>query len=108
MDGVSAPNLAFNRTLAQQLAKYCEEDQGDWDVKLPAMLLVHRSAVHEATDFTQDRLMFGHELRLPVDLAMGRPPDMSLPTVISGYAAALQEHLVEVHRRARGKLKVVG
>ncbi|KAK8400958.1 hypothetical protein O3P69_002622 [Scylla paramamosain] len=48
------------------------------------------------------------ELRLPVDLATGQPPDMSLPTVTSGYAAALQEHLEEVHRRDRGKLKVAG
>ncbi|XP_063868206.1 uncharacterized protein LOC135104608 [Scylla paramamosain] len=71
----------FNRTLAQQLAKYCEEDQGDWDVKLPAMLMAYRSAVHEVTGFTPAHLMFG---------------------------PALQEHLVEVHRRARGKLKVAG
>ncbi|KAK8381385.1 hypothetical protein O3P69_018454 [Scylla paramamosain] len=67
-----------------------------------------RSAVHEATDFTPTHLMFGRELRLPVDLATGRPPDVSLPTVTFGYAAALQEHLVEVHRLARGKLKVAG
>ncbi len=43
----------FNRTLAQQLAKYCEEDQGDWDVKLPAMLMAYRSPVLEATDLHQ-------------------------------------------------------
>ncbi len=72
------------------------------------LLMAYRSAVHEATDFTPARFMFGRELRLPVDLATGRPPDVSLPTVTSGYAAALQEHLVEVHRRARGKLKVAG
>lgn len=98
----------FNRTLAQQLAKYCEADQGDWDVKLPAMLMAYRSAVHEATDYTPARLMFGRELRLPVDLATGRPPDVSLPTVTSDYAVALQESMVEVHRRVRGKLKVAG
>ncbi|KAK8403258.1 hypothetical protein O3P69_000407 [Scylla paramamosain] len=98
----------FNRTLAQQLAKYCEEDQGGWDVKLPAMLMANRSAVHEAADFTPACLMFGRELRLPVDLATERPPHVSLPTVTSGYVAALQEYLVEVHRRARGKLKVAG
>lgn len=52
--------------------------------------------------------MLVRELRLPVDLATGRPPDVSLPTVTSGFAAALQESLAEVHRRVRGKLKVAG
>lgn len=98
----------FNRTLAQQLAKYCAADQEDWDVRLPAMLMAYRSAVHEATDYTPARLMFGRELRLPVDLATGRPPDVGLPTVTSGFAAALQEHLAEVHHQVRGKLRVAG
>lgn len=98
----------FNRTLAQQLAKYCGANQEDWDVKLPAMLMAYRSAVHEATDYTPARLMFGRELRLPVDLATGRPPDVGLPTVTSGFAAALQENLVEVHHQVRGKLRVAG
>lgn len=98
----------FNRTLAQQLAKYCAANQEDWDVKLPAMLMAYRSAVHEATDYTPARLMFGRELRLPVDLATGRPPDVGLPTVTSGFAAALQEHLAEVHHQVRGKLRVAG
>ncbi|XP_063599566.1 uncharacterized protein LOC134775886 [Penaeus indicus] len=72
--------------------------------------LAQRSAAHltEVTDFTPARLMFGRELRLPVDLTTGRPPDVNLPTVTSSYAVALQENLVEVHRRVRGKLKVAG
>ena len=62
----------FNRTLAQQLTKYCNEGQEDWDVRLPAMLMAYRSAVHESTDFSPASLMFDRELRLPVDLATGR------------------------------------
>lgn len=96
-----------NRTLMQQLSnKYCREGQADWDVKLPAMLMAYRSAVHEVTDFTPVRLMFGSELRLPVDLVTGRPPDMSLPTITTSYTMALQESLVEVHRHVQGRLKV--
>lgn len=95
----------FNRTLVQQLAKYCGAGQEDWDVKLPAMLMAYRSAVHEATDHSPSQLMFGRELRLPIDLATGRPPDVDLPTVTSGFAAALQERFAEVHHRVRGKLR---
>ncbi|MPC65793.1 hypothetical protein E2C01_059929 [Portunus trituberculatus] len=50
--------------------------------------------------------MFGRELRLPVDLATGRPPDVYLPTVDSVFAAALQERLAEAHREVRGKLRM--
>ena len=95
----------FNRTLLQQLAKYCGAGQDDWDVKLPAMLMAYRSAVHEATEHTPACLMFGRELRLPVDLATGRPPDVPLPTVDSGFATALQERLVEAHQEVRDKLR---
>ncbi len=90
----------------QQLAKYCGAGQEDWNVKVPAMLMAYRSAVHEATDYTPARLMFGRELRLPIDLATGRPPDVCFPTVAFGYAAAVQERLAEVHHKVRSKLRV--
>ncbi|KAK8393269.1 hypothetical protein O3P69_013351 [Scylla paramamosain] len=77
---------------AESPAAKCLED---WDVKLPAMLMAYRSAVHEATDHSPSQLMFGRELRLPIDLATGRPPDVDLPTVTSGSAAALQERFAE-------------
>ncbi|KAK8381290.1 hypothetical protein O3P69_018400 [Scylla paramamosain] len=77
---------------AESPAAKCLED---WDVKLPAMLMAYRSAVHEATDHSPSQLMFGRELRLPIDLATGRPPDVDLPTVTSGFAAALQERFAE-------------
>ena len=63
----------FNHTLAQQLDKYCNESQENWDVRLPAMLMAHRPAVHESIDFSPARLKFCRELRLPVNLATGRP-----------------------------------
>ncbi|KAK8372281.1 hypothetical protein O3P69_007821, partial [Scylla paramamosain] len=78
------------RTMRPELLK-----EEDWDVKLPAMLMAYRSAVHEATDHSPSQLMFGRELRLPIDLATGRPPDVDLPTVTSGFAAALQERFAE-------------
>ena len=98
----------FNRTLGQELAKYCQEGQTEWDRKLPALLMAYRSAVHEATTFTPARLMMGRELRLPVDLTTGRPPDEGMPTVVTEFAVALQRRLVEVHHQVRGQLKIAG
>ncbi|ROT77825.1 hypothetical protein C7M84_003484 [Penaeus vannamei] len=75
----------FNRTLIHEVAKYCSSDQRDWDVKLPSLLMAYRSAQHEATTHTPAKLMFGRELRLPVDLATGRPPQ-EVTDPISNYA----------------------
>ena len=37
----------INHTLDQPLAKYCNEGQEDWDVRLPTMLMAYRSAVQK-------------------------------------------------------------
>lgn len=94
----------FNRTLAQELAAFCRDGQTEWDRKLPLLLMAYRSAEHEATAYTPARLMLGREIRLPVDLVTGRPPDEELPTVRTTYATALQERLVETHHQVRENL----
>jgi len=98
----------YNATLVGQLARYCQSDQQDWDEWLPYILMAYRSAEHEATKYTPARLMFGREIRLPIDLATGRPPDEKLPTVQSQYAVALQRRLDDTRQRVSGHLKLAG
>jgi len=97
----------FNRTLIHEVAKYCSSDQRDWDVKLPSLLMAYRSAQHEATIHTPAKLMFGRELRLPVDLATGRPPQ-EVTDPISNYAQMLQERLITAHRLVRNSMRTAG
>ena len=98
----------FNRTLLQEVAKYCARDQRDWDVHLPVLLMAYRSAEHEATAHTPARMMLGRELRLPVDLATGRPPQEEETPLATDYAQALQESMVKVHGNARRHLVISG
>ena len=98
----------LNQTLVQELATCCQETQGNWDRMLPLMLMAYRSAEHEVTQYTPARLMLGREIRLPVDLGTGRPPDKELPTDTTEYAVDLQERLTEVHHRVRSHLKLAG
>ncbi|KAF7642413.1 hypothetical protein LDENG_00258330 [Lucifuga dentata] len=63
----------FNRTLATQLAIVTSRHQRDWDCHLPLILWAYRSAVQESTGCTPAALMFGRELRTPVDLVFGTP-----------------------------------
>ena len=51
-----------NRALLNMLAIGIDEDQTDWSVKLPYVLVAYRSSVHESTGFTPHYLVFGHEV----------------------------------------------
>ena len=76
-DGMIEP---FNRTLEAMLSKYVEKHQRDWDVHLPKVMIAYRSCVEESTGFTPCHLMFGREIRLPVDIMFGSPPDQPADT----------------------------
>ncbi len=58
----------FNHTLATQLAILTSQHQRDWDQHLPLVLWAYRTAVQESSQCTPAALMFGRELRTPVDL----------------------------------------
>lgn len=51
----------MNRILQDVLVKYVSHHQRDWDEHLPLVMMAYRSSV----------LLFGHEVRLPVDVMFG-------------------------------------
>ncbi len=51
-----------------------------WDQLLPKALMHYRSAVHPSTGFTPYLLMFGREMRLPIDAILGDPRVMIVKT----------------------------
>ena len=91
----------MNRTLLNLLAKCIDDDQTNWSVKLPYVLMAYRSSVHESTGFTTLYLVFGHEISLPLDL-MYRPPPGTTPTDVRDWISRKEEafrHAYEVVRR---------
>ena len=98
----------FNRTLADELAKYCSSDQQDWDLWLPFTLMAYRSAQQEATGYTPARMMFGREMRLPLDLATGRPPGEELPQMAPEFVVALQQRMEATRRQVSSNLRLAG
>ncbi|CAI5681075.1 unnamed protein product, partial [Oreochromis niloticus] len=92
----------FNRTLATQLAILTSGHQRDWDRHLPLVLWSYRTAVQESSQCTPAALMFGRELRTPVDLVFGSPPE---PEIDGGpemdYYRRLRERLQVVHDYTR-------
>ena len=64
----------LNQTLEDQLAKFVDYHQKDWDEHIPYLMMAYRSAVHEFSPVVPlQKMMFGTDLHLPVDLLMGRP-----------------------------------
>ena len=96
----------FNRTLKNMLSKFVEENLRDWDRHLPILMMAYRSAVHETTGCSPSELMFGREIRLPVDLLFSSPESDKGGEHVSEYARTLQEKINRVHRYAREHLNL--
>lgn len=97
----------FNCIIVHELAKRCTEGQTEWNRKFPLLLMAYRSAEHEATTYTPARLLLERELRLPVDVVTGHPPDEELPVEIIDYAIVMRKCLEEIHQ-VRDHLKFAG
>lgn len=96
----------FNRTLEDQLAKYVDEHQKDWDRHVPFLMMAYRTAVHQSTGFTASKLMLGREIRLPMDLMFGRPHDSRPQEPSDVYVENLENNLEDVHQFARVNLRI--
>ena len=82
------------------LAKCIDEDQTNWSVKLPYVLMAYRSSVHESTGFTPHYLVFGHEISLPLDL-MYRPPQSTTPIDVYDWVSQKEEAFRQAYELVR-------
>ena len=96
----------FNRTLENQLAIFVEQNQRDWDRWIPFLLMAYRSSIHESTKQTPACLMFGREVKFPIDLLYCRPPEPVLPSTVDDYVSNLRGKLEEIHEFARIRMRV--
>ena len=94
-----------NRTIQNMIASYVSDNQTDWDEHIPLLLLAYRSSVHETTGVSPARMVFGRDLTLPVDLALGRPVREE-KYCNTDYAYELKQRLLAIHEYARKHLKI--
>ena len=78
----------FNRTLLNMLSISAQDKEKDWDLHLPSVMLAYRTSVHETTGETPFQLMFGREVRLPIDVMYGTPTGEP-PSSTNRYAKSL-------------------
>ena len=95
----------MKRTLLNLIAKCIIEDQKNWSVKLPYVLMAYRSTVHESTGFTPHYLVFGHEISLPLDL-MRRPPPSTTPIDVHDWVSQKEEAFCQAYELVRGNATI--
>ena len=55
------------------LCKVMADHQRDWDQSVPTVMAAYRTSPHSATKVSPNRLIFGREISMPVDIVLGRP-----------------------------------
>ena len=95
----------LNRTLETQLSMFVQDHQKDWDVYLPMLMMAYRTAIHDSTKCSPAKLMFGRELKLPIDLLYGRPSEEKSYNSTT-YAEQLLQTLEHTHEFARKCLEL--
>ena len=61
----------FNRTLLGMLATTVDSYPSSWEQNIHRVCLAYNSSVHASTGFSPFFLMFGRQVKLPVDLMYG-------------------------------------
>ena len=57
----------FNSTLKKLLRKLTQNTKIEWDKCLPFVLWAYRGTMHATTGFSPYQLLFGREMRMPLD-----------------------------------------
>ena len=96
----------FHRTLNSMLGKSVQQNQRDWDDRLPYVMAAYRASRHESAKFTPNMLVFGRENRAPADLVLNSVQGESEQyDSIDNYVLELQSKLREAHQLARSHLR---
>jgi len=67
----------FHRTMNSVLAKTVDENQRDWNVRLPFVMVAFRANRHDTTGYSPKVLVLGRKVRAPPDLVYASPGEES-------------------------------
>ena len=87
------------------LSAYVSQNQKDWATYIPMIVLAYNSSVHDRTRCTPASLMLGHQLCLPIDLALGTP-ETRHSTCETDCAYCLEQQLLHLHDIARKHIQI--
>ena len=95
-----------NKVIVDMLSHFVNKRQTDWDEHLPVVMMAYRSSVHRMLGESPASMMFGHELRLPIDAMLGPPPEAGHePEASTDYVQSLGDALQDAHAVVRDRLE---
>ncbi|CAC5404177.1 unnamed protein product [Mytilus coruscus] len=90
-----------NRTIENMLSAFVSKNQKDWDDYISLLMMAYRSSEHQATEISPYEMVFGRQITLPVDMAMGVPSsNYEIPTYKTDYAYKLSGRINKIHEFA--------
>ena len=92
----------FNRTLLNMLATAATEHPFDWESHLRHLCMAYNTSVHPTTGYTPFYLMYGRQVRMPIDVMYGTPTPN--PTSPSEYADDLRKKLENAYQKVREQM----
>ena len=89
----------FNRTLVGMIKCYLMGQQCNWDQHLGCLAATYQATPHESTDMTPNLLMFGRDIRMPIEVMLGvsKNPNQEEVTSYGDYVDTLREWKQQVH-----------
>lgn len=90
----------FNRTLEAMLSKTVQQNQRDWDQKLPKVMFAYRTAIHEATGYSPFHINFGRSPLLPLDVMLGihTQKKQEVPAYVTDLHRSLQKAYTDIRQ----------
>ena len=92
----------FNRTLLDMLAKSVRDRPFEWEDHIRHLCLAYNTSVHPTTGYSPFFLMFGRQVRMPVDLMYGTPT--ASPVAVPEYVSNLRTSLTSAYERVRATM----
>ncbi len=84
------------------LSTAATEHPFDWEAHLRHLCMAYNSSRHTTTGYSPFYLMYGHQVRMPIDLLYGTPSHPE--TSPSEYATELQKKLESAYHRVRATM----
>lgn len=94
----------FNHTIQAMLSTALAEHVFDWDEILPFLLMAYRTSRHESTGFSPNKMLFGTEIRMPLEAYAPESPDNNRFNAPE-YVEFIQKMLKKSHTIAREHLE---
>ena len=89
----------FNRTLVGMIKSYLRGQQHNWDQHLGCLAATYQATPYESTGMTPNLLVFGREVRMPIEVMLGssRTPTDEEVTSYGDYVETLREQMQRAH-----------